>query len=574
MKKVFLSLISLLLVVILLASCVNTQGGTTTSTESEGGTTTTTSTTTTTTSTTTTTTTTSSSQNNDPEKDPTPDDPEKDPSDDQGGEEDLTYVEYVDGVKAEEPVQKGNYVVYVKPSDDSVWFAWDYDSWTIKNKDEKLTYEVYFFSVDALFDSYQDLKEATELSENQLVGTKSRTKGVGKGAAIYKTTTTKLSGSGTVSINNMTLFGSLVPFDVNGEKIVTVEQFGAVGDSNTFDHTAINNAIAYPSASVIEFESMSYLQGETIWVSRDNVRINAKGAHINNDYSKVTNRDFQAEGSASDRIENVTVENLVLYCTETTGKGVLYKNYDHFQFEMQYTKNLTVRNCKFIVPAYTNLESDLHITSLSLRDGINTLVEGNTIENQCGSDSYSGGLWFWSDGDFENVSSGIVVRNNYILKSSHDEVLAFFNGAFDDILVEDNTIITRDEPIGDVSAHAIGFGVYNVPTTVSNVIFRNNKVDVVCEKDLMMFSAVKNIEIYNNTFIARNNSSSESIQYGVFRVTYDSSYEKKGITVKPDRVMIYNNTVTVYNTKKVPLNHSSCGSGFTFYNNDFKCIIN
>lgn len=483
---------------------------------------------------------------------------------------------YLNGEAVSSPIEKGNFVVYVKPSNDAVWASWDYENWCVKDENSALDYSVYFFPVDKLFASVDELKDSTELTEGMKVGVKSYYAGLGKGAAIYEIVNEKSTEMGTQTLEGTSLFAKLLPFEVNGEKIVTVDQFGTYGNGENDDYRKLNIALKYKNATVVEFESKVYLHKNTVTLARSNVRVNAKGAELHNSYKSGTvNFDFLVDGSIDKRIENVIVENLTILCTETNGKGSLYNDRDHFQFEAQYTKNFTLRNCKFVVPEYQNLKTDLHVTSVSLRHGIDTLVEGNTIENFCGSKAYSGGLWIWSDPEFKTISKNIIVRNNYIEKTSHDEVFAFFMGEFDNVIVENNTILTHDEPIGDASAHAIGFGVYDVPTTIKNVVFSNNTVDVVCKNDMMMFSNVENIEIFDNTIIARNNSKSEPITYGVFRVTFlEKNYTSAGIPdPKQTNVNIYNNKITVYNTKKVPLYDPSCGDGFNFHDNEFTCIV-
>ena len=487
------------------------------------------------------------------------------------------YPCFVDGASVSSAPEKGNYVVYVKPSNDKLWAAWDYENWCIKGESDTLTYSVYFFTVDKLFASVDELKASTEITNGTKVGVKSYYADLGKGAGIYEIINEKSTEAGTLTLEGTSLFAKVLPFEVEGEKIVTVDQFGTYGDGEKDDYRKINAALKYTNSTVVEFESKVYLQKNTVTLTRNNVRINAKGAELHNSYKTGTvNNDFLVDGSIDKRVENVIIENLTLRCTETNGKGSLYNNADHFQFEARYTKNITVRNCKFIAPEPPKgIQTDLHITSVSLRHGIDTLFENNTIENFCASDSYSGGLWIWSDPNFQTISKNITVRNNYIEKTSHDEVLAFFMGEFDNVVVDNNTILTHDEPIGGASAHAIGFGVWDVATTIKNVVFSNNTVDVVCKNDMMMFSNVENIEIFGNDIIARNNSKSEPIQYGVFRVTFkEDNYKAAGIpNPTQSNVNIYNNKITVYNTKEVPMYDPSCGDGFNFHNNEFTCIV-
>ena len=481
-------------------------------------------------------------------------------------------TEYVDGVEAPAFVKKGNYVVYVKSSDDSRWFAWDYENWEIKTPDEALEYSVYFFKVDRLFESVEDLENANDLTLNMLVGTKSYYATLGRGAAIYEIVAEKPSTSGSIKLDS--LYAGLRPFEVNGEKIITVDQFGTYGDGETADQRRINKAFEFV-ADVIEFESSVYMQENTITLNHGDVRLNGKGAEIRNRYEKaVVNIDFQITGSSFDaRIENIVIENLTLKCTESRGQGALYNERDHFQLDSNYTKNLTIQNCKFLVPEHVSESSELHVTSVSLHNGINTLFENNTVINLSKSTAYSGGVWFWSDNDnLDHVSENLVVRNNYIEKSSHDEVLAFFHGTFNNITVENNEIFTYDEPSDHASAHAIGFGVFDVPTTVKNVTFSNNSVDVVCNRDIFIFSDVENIKIFDNELIARNNTSSEPIMYGVFRVAFDKkNYDSAGISPSQNNIEIYGNTVKVYNPTEVPMNYN-CNEGFDFHDNTFEYI--
>ena len=69
----------------------------------------------------------------------------------------VSTTQYLDGIATSSPVEKGNYVVYVKSSDDSKWTSWDYDNWAVKDADQALSYSVYFFTVDTLFDSVEAL---------------------------------------------------------------------------------------------------------------------------------------------------------------------------------------------------------------------------------------------------------------------------------------------------------------------------------------------------------------------------------------------------------------------------------
>ena len=481
-------------------------------------------------------------------------------------------TEYVDGVESSASVEKGNYVVYVKSSDDSRWFAWDYENWEIKTPDEALEYSVYFFKVDRLFESVEDLENADDLTLNMLVGTKSYYAALGRGAAIYEIVAEKPSTSGSIKLEG--LYAGLRPFEVNGEKIITVDQFGAYGDGETADQRRINKAFEFV-ADVIEFESSVYMQEMGIELNQGNVRINGKGAEIHNRYDKiVVLKDFTVSGTSSNTIKNIIIENLSLVCTEKRGTGHLYTDRSHGQFMVAYADGTIVRNCTFHIPPTD--EGEPYRNSSCVTFGtctINITFENNRILNFARSEGYSSALFFTPG--IGNLMENVKVLNNYIEKSGHDEILSFYNGIFDNILVDNNTFYTHDELVGFTSRQVIGFGAWDCPTTVRNAVFSNNKLDVVTRNNAIMFSDVENIKIFGNEITVRNNSESEPITYGVFRVTYLlANYAAAGIPNPTQKnVEVYNNTVKVYNPTEVPMNYN-CNEGFDFHDNTFEYIPN
>ena len=478
----------------------------------------------------------------------------------------VTY--YVNGETTTASPDKGNYVVYATlPDDASKWVSWDYDNWCVKNADATTKYSVYFFSVDKLFASAEALEAATDLTAGMKVGISSYHEGVGRGASIYEIVTTEPEHRGKIEIEGSGAFASLIPFDVNGEKIITVDQFGAYGDGIKGDENRINRAFEYPNATVIEFESTTYLQKNGIVLNHGNVYINGKGATISNEYRAVNNIDFLIAGTIDNYLQNIKVEYLTLNCTEETGEGALSHQKDHNQLDAKYINGLTIKYCSFLVPYYEDV-LDRHVTSVCIRTSDNTVFENNTIKNLCGTTAYSGGLWFWGEelgGGKYTASNNISIKNNYIEKSSHDETFAFFMGDFNDVVIQNNTIYSHDEPIGDASAHAIGFGVHAIYTTMRNVDFSGNKVDVVAWADAIVMANIEGMKIYDNEINLRFNSPDQRILYGVFRVA------EPGLRTQTD-VEIYNNTVKAYNTVNIPLTYS-CDTGFNVHDNDYECII-
>lgn len=469
-------------------------------------------------------------------------------------------------------VAKGNYVVYVREKNNSSkWVAWDYDAWTVKNAASDASYIAYMFSVDALYNSAEELEAATGLTAGMKVGTKSYHANLGRGAALYTVVGSKPATNGSVKISGSSAYAELTPFDVDGDKVVTVDQFGAYADGDKGDHVKITSAINFPTATLVEFEGSVYMQEKTITLEKDNVKIDGNGANITNRYDRVVvNVDFRVEGTADNRVENVVIENLTLTCTEADGAGALYNSADHYQFQAIYTDGLTVHACSFIAE-YIDTGSNgpnRHITSVNLATGDNTVFDGNTIKNLCGSDTYSGGLWLTgselSDGSYTE-STNITITNNHIEKSSHDETFAFFLGDFTNVVVKNNTIYSHDEPKGQASAHAIGFGVHAIASTMTNVEFSGNTIDVVAWADAIVMADVVGMKIYDNEITLRYNSPDQPILYGVFRVAEPALRTQTGVE-------IYNNTVKAYNSYDIPLTFN-CENGFDVHDNDYQCII-
>lgn len=454
-------------------------------------------------------------------------------------------------------------IFYLRNKNDETKFtAWDYEKKAPVGA-SCADLEICAYDVEKIYGSFAQLAADKTLSAGDRVGTQSYYEGAGKGAAVYEICT-----EGDLATENG-LFAKLVPFELGDERIITPEQLGAYGDGESADHIALEKAFNYEGANVIELESAVYLQKDTIKVTAPYRTINGKGARICNKYvDKETedpiNNDLIIGGEAENYLKGFTLCNLELFCSETNGVGVLYRRADHFQFEAHFVDGLVVRNCRFLAPD----APETHVSIVNIRTSKNTVFENNTIINLSKSTCYSGGLWCWSD--FKYKTENLTIRNNYVEKTSHDEVVAFFVGEFDGILFENNTVYTHDEPAGHGSHHSVGLGVWDCPTTVKNAIFRNNKFNVVVKNDWMMFSNVQNTKVYNNEVTITGNSPEEPINYGVFRVTcIAENYKKAGIAnVSQSNIEIFGNKIKARNTKEIPLNFN-CGEGFDIHDNEY-----
>ena len=361
---------------------------------------------------------------------------------------------FLDGASAES-VAKGNYVVYVyAKSDTSKWVAWDYEAWTVKDAASDVEYTAYMFSVDSLYNSAEELEAATGLTPGMKVGTKSYHAGKGRGAALYTVVESKPSTTGWVKISGSSAYAELKPFDVDGEKVVTVDQFGAYGDGDKGDHVKISSAINFPTATLVEFESDAYMQTATIRLSRGNIKVNGKGAEIRNRYeTHVVNDDFIIAPYTDDIIENIILENLTLKCTEDTGAGALYNKADHVQLRVSKTHHITVRDCSMLVPQNHNTEP-LQVASVWMSENISDILfENNYLQNFSDS-GMGGGLWFSASSGTAGCKN-LIVRGNHVEKNSCDEVFALFFGDFEDVLIENNCLHYVKEILSEGTARNI-----------------------------------------------------------------------------------------------------------------------
>ncbi len=463
------------------------------------------------------------------------------------------YPYYVDGVQAENVPEFGNYVVYGYSIESGKRIAWDYDAWEIKNEPEE-EYELHFFSVSQYYRSFAGLQaEGASLELGDVVGVLSYYKGSGRGGAVYE-----IAKSGEVSLGNGK-YARLVPFEIGDDKIISVDMFGAHADGSSDDVFAIKAAFAYGGCTVIEFEGENYLQKSTIELSRKDITVNGNGAVISNEYDNgnVYSVDFSVINC-----ENLTLKNLTLFCSETSGKGVLFSSNDHMQLRVRYSDYIVLDGLEVICP--DNSGADRHVTSIWLNKGINDITIKNCTIQNFSKSSVGGGIWVSAQSG--ETAKNINIIDNHIEKSSHDEVLAFFVGGFDGILVEGNYIYTHDEPLGDPSSHAIGFGVADSSSLVKNAVFKDNVVDVVSEKDAFVFSSVDGLEIYDNFITLRNNSLDEKVEYGVFRITDDAVK-----TTTQKNIKIYDNDIVIYNTLNGTIKSLlyNTGAGFEVYGNLF-----
>lgn len=477
---------------------------------------------------------------------------------------------YVDGNETAS-VGDGKYVAYITFAAGDANIGWNYSANALAAEDAVFARDnsatVHLYSVSELYFSAEAMSADTFLAVGDIVGTLSYYSGLNRGAAVYEI---GASGSfGAIALDNG-LYANVVPFEAFGKKVVTVDQFGARGDGVTGDNTVIAQVLNLSGIDTVEFEADVYLQTANITVTKSNTVINGREARIINDYTYVNWYDFSIGGQGSTTFtENVLLKNLTLECTETTGLGILFRNNDHVQLLITSADGVVVDSCTILTP--DNSDDDRHVTSIWANGDVNDITIMNCDIANYSNSSVGGGIWL-SAGE-KNPCDNVVIVNNRIEKTSHDEIFAFFGGIFTNVYIDGNYIYSHSEPVGNASAHAIGFGVWGIASNMTDVTFTNNVVDVVSNKDAIMFGNVSGLVMSGNKIRLSNNSQGESIEYGVFRVptaeTVQSNIEifNNEIEVFCDAV----NTSGGYNIRSMTYDLSS---GFYLHDNTFTVNAN
>lgn len=415
------------------------------------------------------------------------------------------FCYYEDGVKKDSIPSGDDYIVYIRSEDNSEWVSWNYTEHKVENAEAGKKYNVYFFKVDRIFDSIEDLEAATDLAEGMKVGVLSYYKGEDRGTSLYKISKKAIS-KHRIWINKKTLIASLTPFEADGETIVTVDMFGTAADGKSPDQEQIINAFRF-GASTVEFEGEEYLQTDCIVLSNGNITINGKGANIKNSYKNgVVNDDFRISGeNPLNPIHNVVIENLTLTCSESRGEGALYNAADHVQLRGGNVHYATVRNCNFYVPEVDGVKKQ--VDSIWFQGGISDIViEGCNIVNHSNS-VLGGGIWLSaSDASVGYKCENVIIRNNYVEKNSCDEVLALFMGDFEDVLIENNTFISQNHVYPKMFAdNGIGIGVWNIETHCKNIRFIGNTVKLSLKGTAFIFSDADELEFADNKIYVTTN---------------------------------------------------------------------
>ena len=293
------------------------------------------------------------------------------------------------------------------------------DKWQIvTNEDEVISIEEFKLEVDKTYPNVASMKTDTELTEGQLVQTEGYWDKQYGGSTYYD-----IVSSTSLTVDN----GKCIQLD-NGlyaelhaiNDTVTVNQFGAYGDGEHDDAEAIQLALNAGYGNV-SFEGERYKFGSRIRINTSNLSIIGNNATLfwNEEVTFETWEQFYIMGSQVSHVNNIDIFNLNFENRNVNGV-------ESVQLLLLYCDNIYISGCNFNIYEIDENKSR-QITNIWIsREFSNITIEECRLINLTNGE-VGGNIWIsGSTNDNNYISSNVVIQNNYIEKSCHDESLAIW----------------------------------------------------------------------------------------------------------------------------------------------------
>lgn len=446
----------------------------------------------------------------------------------------------------------------------------------VTNEKEVISIEEFNLTVDKTYPSVALMKTDTELVEGQLVQTEGYWSETYGGSAYYdivSTTELEVNEAKCIQLDNG-LYAELHAIN----DTVTVNQFGAYGDGENDDAAAIQNALNSGYGNVT-FESERYKFGSTIKMSTSNLNV------IGNNATLFWNEDITTPweqigitGTSENHVNNINI----MYLNFENGDITVIDNPgESIQLRGSYCDNIEISNCKFNIYEIDGNKSR-QVTNLWFHTEWKDIVVENCEFTNLTNSNVGGSIWlsdFTSNNNY--ISQNVIIKNNYIEKSCHDETIAIWRGNINNIKIENNEIITHEENVENPSDMIFTFGNNG---TLSNLSFINNKITGESRLNIISMNGndqSNNIKISNNTIEYTSVSINEYIS-ALFKnvstknVQIDSNIIEFN-TVNDNILSEFSTGNIVYNNNKIKIKSntlSQLATDGSFYNNQFNIESN
>ena len=363
-------------------------------------------------------------------------------------------------------------------------------------------------AIAAEFGSVEELTSSGELAEGDVVRTASFYAGAERGGATYDV----VEHTGETEPDGMSRLGlanGLVAVIRPQNGMVSVDQLGAHADNATDDYPYIQAAFDL-GYKTVAFEGGDYRFDHQLDIRHSDVTIlgNDSTLHyydffiwesddISNDYALGANG-----ASPNDPIENIYIQQLNVSNEKTDGEAY---NVGHNIVRVSNAEHVELYGCDLTALDHAVTEKKMQVTNIDVRTyWYDVILDSCSLVNR--TYARDGGS-IWVRGGAEGTGK-LVVRNNYVEKSCHDETLAIFGqgvteegiefGYVDDVLIENNEFYIDESSISLPSTLVFNFGLDT--RGISGIRFLNNDVTVKASDDIMTAFEATNVEISGNTF--------------------------------------------------------------------------
>ena len=361
----------------------------------------------------------------------------------------------------------------------------------VTSESEIISIEKFKLEVDKTYSSVDDMKTDTSLTTGKIVQTAgyyNKTLGGGAYYDVVSTTSLSVDNAKCIQLDNG-LYAELHAIN----DTVSVNQFGAYGDGEHDDAEAIQLVLNSDYRN-ITFDSNRYKFGKNLRISIDNTHIIGNNATLFwNEEVKMPWEQIGIIGVSEKHVKNITISDLNF---ENGDVSIVENPNESIQLRGAYCDNIEINNCKFNVYEIENNKSR-QITNLWFHtEWKNITIENCDLKNLTNS-NIGGNIWMSNFSD-SYISQNAIIKNNYIQKSCHDEVIGVWGGNIDNVLIKNNNIYVEESKVTDRSRMNFTFGNDGILT---NLQFIDNNIN--CQsKDFFIYingkDGSKNIYISNN----------------------------------------------------------------------------
>ena len=371
-------------------------------------------------------------------------------------------------------------------------YTFNLGEWAVTlNENQLISIEKFKINVDKTYPNVASMKADSGLTNGKLVQTEGYWDKQYGGSAYYdivSSTSLTVDDTKCIQLDNG-LYAELHPIN----DTVTVNQFGAYGDGEHDDAEAIQIALNSGHSNV-NFEGQEYKICKDIRIQNDNIFLLGNKATIFYEDDIIFGDDFiiRIAGTSNQAVKNVIIDGIRIESRDTgiSDKALRF-------VKIFYAEGVELTNCEFITPEIEN-------NSKRIMTGIDCGEYYKKINiNNCNIRIYTnglagGGIWLRTSSD---NTSDVKIYNNYIEKTSHDELIAVFgNGRIKNVKIEGNTLVNRNYKKLDINNYSypvFSFGLANA--TLEDIEFVNNILDVdTSGATFTWYDKVKNFYIANN----------------------------------------------------------------------------